>query len=100
MEQKIESGKVNERTLFSLDTENKTTKELDEIIIKNGFAAALIERRLSLEMTQKEMADYLDVSQPTVCRLESGIYPLSIKFLCELCEKLDMKIQFSLSIVD
>jgi DNA-binding XRE family transcriptional regulator len=91
---------ASERILFSLDTDNRITNELDEIIIKNGFAAALIERRTSLEMTQKEMADYLEVSQPTVCRLESAVYPLSIKFLCELCEKLDMKMQFSLSLVD
>ena len=91
---------ASERILFSLDTDNRITNELDEIIIKNGFAAALIERRTSLEMTQKEMADYHEVSQPTVCRLESAVYPLSIKFLCELCEKLDMKMQFSLSLVD
>lgn len=95
-----EAYKANERILFSLDTEDKITKKLDEIIIKNGFAAALIERRTSLDMTQKEMADFLEVSQPTVCRLESAVYPLSVRFLCELCEKLDMKIQFSLSVID
>ena len=99
-EQRKEANRADERILFSLDTDNRITKELDEIIIKNGFAAALIERRTSLDMTQKEMAEFLEVSQPTVCRLESAVYPLSVKFLCELCEKLEMKIQFSLSVID
>ncbi len=89
-----------EKTLFSLETDNKTTKELDDIIIKNGVAAAIIERRLSLNLTQKDLSDFLGVSQTTVCRIENASYPLSTKFLCELCDALDMKIRFSISVVD
>ena len=65
-EQRKEANRADERILFSLDTDNRITKELDEIIIKNGFAAALIERRTSLDMTQKEMAEKFNVSVSTV----------------------------------
>ena len=66
------------------ENEVKTTVELAKI-------SAKIERcRLELQMTQKEFADYMGVSQGMISKWESREYNFTIKSLNEICQKLDL----------
>ena len=49
------------------------------------------------EMSQKELAEKLGVSQAMVSKLESGEYNPTIKKLCELFQKLDLDMKLAVS---
>lgn len=72
------------------DAEVKTTVELAKI-------SARIERyRIEMEMTQKEFAEYMGVSQGMVSKWESREYNFTIKSLNEICQKIDLQLSVSL----
>lgn len=53
--------------------------------------SAKIEKcRQEMNMTQKEFAEYMDVSQGMVSKWESREYNFTIKSLNEICEKLQL----------
>lgn len=72
------------------DAEIKTTIELAKI-------SARIERcRLDLNMTQKEFADYMGVSQGMVSKWESREYNFTVRSLNEICQKLSLSLEMNL----
>ena len=67
-------------------------------IIELAKISAKIERRrLELNMTQKEFAAYMNVSQGMVSRWESREYNFTIKTLNEICQKLNLHLQLDLT---
>ncbi|MDO5403395.1 MAG: helix-turn-helix transcriptional regulator [Eubacteriales bacterium] len=72
------------------DAEIKTTIELAKI-------SAKIEKcRIDLEMTQKEFAEYMGVTQGMVSKWESREYNFTIRSLNEISEKLNISLGISL----
>lgn len=60
------------------------------------LSTSIAKKRLRLELTQKEFAEYIQVSQAMVSKWEGGDYNFSIKSLAELAERLDMDLHISL----
>ena len=72
------------------EAEVKTMIELAKI-------SARIERcRIDMQMTQKEFADYMGVTQGMVSKWESREYNFTIKTLNEICQKIDFELSVSL----
>ena len=70
--------------------------EKKEINLKGKIAAAIINKRYKLNMSQTEFANKMNVSQTMVSKWESGDY----NFSCDIIEKLLPKIGLNLSIED
>ena len=68
--------------------------EKKEINLKGKIAAAIINKRYELNMSQTEFADKMEVSQTMVSKWESGDY----NFTCDTLESILDKIGLSLSI--
>ena len=67
-------------------------------MLKESVGKRLRERRLQLNMTQKEVADALGVAQPVYQRFEKGIYECSYEQLAELCKLFDISADYLLGI--
>ena len=72
------------------NSEVKSTIELAKISARIEMA------RLEKNMTQKEFADYMGVTQGMVSKWESREYNFTIKSLNEICEKLNIKLDILL----
>lgn len=57
----------------------------------------ITEARLKMNMNQKQFADYLGVSQSMVSRWESECYNFTLKTICEILDKLDIKVSLLFS---
>ena len=66
-----------------------TAKALDE------FSALLVDYRIKNHMTQADLADMLGIRQPMVSQYEAGTNNITVKRLCELCEKIGVRISLS-----
>lgn len=71
-------------------TEIKSTVELARI------SATIERKRLDKEMTQKEFAAFMGVTQGMVSKWESGDYNFTIRSLNEICEKLELDLRVEL----
>lgn len=52
----------------------------------------ITDARLKLGMNQKQFAEYLGVSQSMISRWESETYNFTLKTICEILDKLDIKV--------
>ena len=71
---------------------------LDKLYIQYMFSTTLLEYRLKHNMTLKEMSSYLEVTPKMLSKYESGDYNFSLSQICDICEKLNLKL--SLSIIE
>ena len=69
-----------------VEEETKLEFELSNILV--DIACKIINYRLDNDMTQKDLADKLDITQAMVSKLESGEYNPSIEFLFKISKKL------------
>lgn len=60
-----------------------TTKELTQVIAENVRA-----RRREKDMTQRELAERLDMTQAFVSQIETGVRDVSASTLCDLANAL------------
>ncbi len=72
-----------------VDKETKQEFELSDILV--DIACKIINYRLDNNMTQKDLANKLDITQAMVSKLESGEYNPSIEFLFKISKKLDWR---------
>ncbi len=66
-----------------------STKALDE------FSVQLVNYRISHELNQTKLAKELEISQPMISQYESGTNNITIKRLCEICEKIGIRVRIS-----
>ena len=57
-----------------------------------GVSAEIVKYRVNLGMTQKQFAEYMEVSQGMVSKWESADYNFSVKSLAYIAAKLDMDV--------
>ena len=74
------------------------TSKLYYYDIQYMFSTTLLEYRLKHNMTLKEMSSYLEVTPKMLSKYESGDYNFSLSQICDICEKLNLKL--SLSIIE
>lgn len=72
-------------------------KAYDALRPEFELAAALIERRNALGITQAELAKKVGTKQSAIARLESGAYNPSVGLLERVAEALDARLTISLS---
>lgn len=60
--------------------------------IQCTLSTTLLEYRLKHSLTSKDMASYLEVSPSMLSNYESGDYDFSLSQICDICEKLNLKL--------
>ncbi len=68
-------------------------KEYESIQPELDIIRALVDARISRNMTQKELADKTGINQADISKLESGTRNPSLKLLKRLADGLDMNLQ-------
>lgn len=76
-----------------VDEETKLEFELSNMLV--DIACKIINYRLDNDMTQKDLANKLEITQAMVSKLESGEYNPSIEFLFKISKKLDWKFELT-----
>jgi ribosome-binding protein aMBF1 (putative translation factor) len=74
----------------NLDEELINQIELESILV--DIASNIINYRVENGLTQKELAEKLEISQAMVSKLESGDYNPSIEFLFNISKKLGLNL--------
>lgn len=64
--------------------------------ILSQISSAIVKYRVEHGMSQKEFAEFLDVSQAMVSKIESADYNFSIKKLVHLCNKMGLYLNVNL----
>ena len=76
-----------------VDEETKEEFELSNILV--DIACKIFNFRLDNNMTQKDLANKLEITQAMVSKLESGEYNPSIEFLFKISKKLGWKFELT-----
>lgn len=81
------------------------TEALSEAEVKSTVELAKISARIekcrqNMNMTQKEFAEYMNVSQGMVSKWESREYNFTIRSLNEICEKLHLSLNLDMQPVN
>ena len=96
----IKRGHLN-MTLKEYKTEKlknpEFVKAYEEMQPEMNVIRAIIDARISQNITQKELADRTGIAQTEISRLENGTRNPSIKLLQRLAEGLDMVLNISFS---
>jgi len=71
--------------------EDKKYFELDDILV--GIAVKIIQYRIKNNLSQKELAAKLGISQAMVSKLESGDYNPTVKMLYEIAQNLGFELE-------
>lgn len=96
MDYKIKSDSAKLEDLLQLFGENISAADINASRYLGEISAAIVKKRMELNMTQKEFAKHIKVSQGMISKWEGGDYNFSIKSLAELAEKLDMELYVNL----
>lgn len=64
-----------------------STKALDD------FSLQLVNYRIEHHLNQTELARELGITQPMVSQYESGTNNITVKRLCEICEKIGVRVR-------
>lgn len=85
-------------TSFFMGETDKFWKEaeIDNILV--DIACQFINYRLDNNLTQKDLANLLHISQSMVSKLESGEYNPTVRLLAEIAQKLSWKLTLQLDI--
>ena len=67
-----------------------TEQQLTEARTK--LAGFLKQKRKEKNITSQQMAERLDILQPSLSRIESGRFWISTKLLLQFCKELDIKL--------
>lgn len=65
--------------------------------IQYTLSTTILEYRLKHNLTSKDMASYLEVSPSMLSNYESGDYDFSLSQICDICEKLNLKLNLSIA---
>lgn len=81
---------VNLSSLVNELSENMTNAELIECTTLLEISETIEKKRRSLGLSQKKLAEKMNVSQSMVSKWESGDYNFSIKILSQIADILDL----------
>ena len=82
--------------LLDVLTSSISDNELLLSIYQSDIAAAIISKRISMNMNQTEFAKHLGVTQGLVSKWESGDSNFTLKTLVDLAQKLSLKLTVKL----
>ncbi len=96
---KIDKSKLIDFSKIKCKTDPEFEKAILYTMIKVEIAKSLINYRKKNNLTQKELAEKINVNQSMIAKLEHGNYNPSIKFLFDLSVKLDGNYDFFLEVI-
>lgn len=70
-----------------MSTKKKASDELIKIVGKISFGMFVRSARLSMDLTQTEMAEMLDISKSNLCDIEKGRQLVSLEFAKKVAKK-------------
>jgi DNA-binding XRE family transcriptional regulator len=73
-----------------IDEDLRNKIELDSILV--DLASEIINYRVDNSLTQKDLAEKLEISQAMVSKIESGDYNPSVEFLFNISKKLGLNL--------
>ncbi len=83
----MEKRMVEAYTFFANENEDfKKQMQVEQLLV--DIACEFINYRATYKMTQKELAEKLEMTQAMVSKLESGDYNPTVKMLFEIAQKL------------
>lgn len=91
-------GSSGLKDLLELFGDTVTVSDIVASNVLGSISASIARQRLQSNMTQKEFADYMCVSQGMVSKWEGGDYNFSIRTLADIAEKLDMELTVNLEL--
>lgn len=75
---------------------NKNIKDAyDDLGLEFELVQLIIEKRLELGLTQKELAERMGTKQSAISRLERGAYNPTVSFLQKLAKAFEAKLHIS-----
>lgn len=88
----FENRKLSDPIGFFNDVneESRIRMELEGLLV--DIASEIINYRVENNITQRELADRLEISQAMVSKLESGEYNPSVEFLFNISKKLGLEL--------
>lgn len=89
-------GSSGLKDLLELFGDTVTVSDIIASNVLGSISASIARQRLQSNMTQKEFADYMCVSQGMVSKWEGGDYNFSIRTLADIAEKLDVELTVNL----
>lgn len=96
MNEKSEKKYGDINSLLEIFEEHVSVSDITASRYLGKISAAIVKKRVAMNMTQKEFAEHIKVSQGMISKWESGDYNFSIKTLAEVAEKLDMELYINL----
>lgn len=86
--------------LLELFSESLSASEVLSSKLMSQISATITKERLKMQMSQKDFAVFLGVTQSEISRWEHGDYNFSIKKVSEIAAKLDMDIDIVFTKMD
>lgn len=83
--------------LLSLFEDSISTTDIISSDCLANISSAIVKKRIELNLSQKEFAEKLNISQSMVSKWESSDYNFTIKTLAEIAVKLNMQLHVELS---
>lgn len=96
MSNKALIGSSGLEELLELFGDAVTVSDIIASNVLGEISASIAKKRIQSNMTQKEFASYMCVSQGMVSKWEGGDYNFSIRTLADIAEKLDMELTVGL----
>ena len=78
------------KDLISIFDDNLSASDILSAKVLSKVSSIIVNSRIKLGMTQKEFAQYMNVSQGMVSKWESADYNFSLKTLSEIAAKLNL----------
>lgn len=84
------------KELFDFLSAHISEAEFKTAIITAEISSRITKERIDRNMTQKEFADFLGVSQPMISKWESGDYNFTISAISDIFDKLNLDYRFDI----
>ncbi len=88
--EKIKTADISD--VFSMFEDSVSNSDIFSAKCLSSISSSIVKKRIALNMSQKEFAEKLGVSQGMVSKWESEDYNFSIKTLVEISTKLNMNL--------
>lgn len=91
------SKKRSLKSIFADISDKSFSAKLNAARLLGTISAKIINKRVSMDLNQKEFAEFLNINQSMVSKYESGNYNFSIQSLCKLCAQLDLNVDINIT---